>query len=116
VFFNHGYSLESMERAAIQVQRLMAQGCDFRKFGTTAYELACVAAGHAAAFFASGDEIWDYAAAVALVTESGGLVTDWKGAPFEFQSSYLIASNGDQSLHSKLVSASKDLQGKGRGI
>jgi myo-inositol-1(or 4)-monophosphatase len=110
IFLNNGYSLASKKRAGTQLMRLAPVIGDFRKFGTTAYELACVASGRAAAFIASGDEVWDYAAAAVIVKEAGGLLTDWQGEPFEFQSSYLIASNGDAKLHRQLVEASKDLQ------
>jgi len=110
VFINNGYSNASKENAGLQLAKLASIIGDFRKFGSTAYELACLAEGKAAAFIASGDEIWDYAAGLVIVKEAGGHVTDWRGDPFEFKSSYIIASNGDRSLHKKLVEASSDLQ------
>ncbi len=50
-----------------------------RRLGSAAADLAYVAAGKSEGFFEDGLHPWDVAAAALLVTEAGGIVTDYKG-------------------------------------
>ncbi|HEX6307007.1 MAG TPA: 3'(2'),5'-bisphosphate nucleotidase CysQ [Longimicrobiales bacterium] len=53
--------------------------------GSTAYKLACVAAGRGDAFLSRGPKSeWDICAGVLIVTEAGGRATDLKGAEPRF--------------------------------
>lgn len=47
---------------------------DFRRFGSAALELCYVAAGRVEMYFELGDNAWDAAAGMLLVTEAGGFV------------------------------------------
>ena len=107
VFVNHGYAKEARERAAEVVERLIPY-LYLRKLGTTALELAYVAAGRADSFVCSGDELWDFAAGVVLIEEAGGSVTDWHGRSWNGKSDFILASNG--ILGEKLVDHVSDLQ------
>ena len=50
-----------------------------RRFGSAAADLAYVACGKSEGFFEDGLNSWDVAAGALLVTEAGGLVTDYSG-------------------------------------
>ena len=52
---------------------------DLRRAGAAALDLAWTAAGTFDGYFELGLNPWDLAAGAALVTEVGGLVTDWSG-------------------------------------
>lgn len=73
-----------------------------RYFGCAALDLAYVARGGTEGVLFLGLNKWDYAAGVLLVLEAGGVITDFKGAPWTFGSSdFFIASNG--KVHPELV-------------
>lgn len=52
---------------------------DIRRSGSAALDLAYVACGRIEAYFERNLKIWDYAAGMLLVRESGGQVTDYRG-------------------------------------
>lgn len=58
---------------------LMPRTAGMRRGGSAALDLAYVAAGYADAFFESGLSIWDIAAGSLLVTEAGGLISNYTG-------------------------------------
>jgi fructose-1,6-bisphosphatase/inositol monophosphatase family enzyme len=61
-------------------------GLIWRNLGSTALHLGLVASGALTAAFCKRAKIWDVAAGVLLVTESGGRITDLSGAdlaPFD---------------------------------
>lgn len=73
-----------------------------RYLGSCALELAYLARGGTEGFICLGLNRWDFAAGVLLVTEAGGTLTDFSGAPWSFGSSdFFIASNG--KVHGDLL-------------
>jgi myo-inositol-1(or 4)-monophosphatase len=74
-----------------------------RRSGSAALDLAHVAAGQLDGYWEAFCSPWDWAAGWLLVEEAGGLITDWRGAPFTLASNRLVASNG--SLHQELLTA-----------
>lgn len=77
---------------------------DMRKLGSAALELAWVGTGRADAYLTQDISLWDIAAGVLFVTESGGKITDLKNQPLSWQDIAknkevsLIASNGHLKL------------------
>ena len=61
------------------LERLVGEPLCFRCLGSTALELASVAAGQLDAFFDCRCHIWDIAAGLLLVKEAGGIVQTWDG-------------------------------------
>jgi len=72
-----------------------------RRTGSTALNLAYLAAGRFDAFYAFDNHAWDVAAGVVLVREAGGVVTNVDGSPFDPFTPDSLASNG--ALHSVLL-------------
>ena len=64
-----------------------------RRWGSAALMLAVVAAGQAEAVILTGGKLWDAAAGVLLVKESGGSVTDQTGNAWVPSSRALVAGN-----------------------
>lgn len=107
LFLNHGHYPESKQRFAVITDRLCS-GYNTRKLGTTALELCYVAAGSVRGFICSGDEIWDYAAGVVIATEAGCIFSDWKGAPWNGESSFVLVARPE--IHGSLAEKIWDLQ------
>ncbi|AWB43363.1 inositol monophosphatase [Paenibacillus sp. CAA11] len=72
-----------------------------RAAGAAAMHLAYVAAGRVTGYYEVGLNVWDIAAGVLLVTESGGKVTDTKGNPYSLSTRHLAATNG--LIHDELL-------------
>lgn len=69
-----------------------------RRPGSAAYDLACVAAGRFEGFYEYGLSPWDVAAGSLIVSEAGGIVTDWEGKDQWLFGERIIA--GNQAIHS----------------
>jgi myo-inositol-1(or 4)-monophosphatase len=104
---SHGYDTEDRQRCGELARRLITTNY-LLQLGSTALELCYVACGRVDAYISSGEELWDYAAALTLVTEAGGQITNWRGAPWDGSHSYLLA--GGESARRQLVQTIGDLQ------
>ena len=67
-----------------------------RRNGSTALSLCNVAYGSYDGFYVVGNEVWDYAAGILLVTEAGGTITDFTGEQFRIYGARneVLATNG----------------------
>ncbi len=65
-----------------------------RRDGSAALDLCSVACGRFDAFWEFNLKSWDTTAAVLLVEEAGGKVTDMSGAPYRLGGPHTLASNG----------------------
>lgn len=72
-----------------------------RAMGAAALHLAHVAAGRVTGYYEVGLNLWDIAAGVLLVQESGGKITDTKGNPYHLGTRHLVATNG--LIHQELL-------------
>jgi myo-inositol-1(or 4)-monophosphatase len=72
-----------------------------RRTGSTALNMAYVAAGRFDGYFAFDNHVWDVAGATVLVREAGGTVTNIDGTPYDAYTPDALATNGP--LHPVLV-------------
>jgi myo-inositol-1(or 4)-monophosphatase len=72
-----------------------------RRTGSTALNLAYLAAGRFDGFWAFDNHAWDVAGGTVLIREAGGLITNIDGSPFDPYTPDALASNGP--LHPVLV-------------
>jgi len=72
-----------------------------RRTGSTALNLAYVAAGRFDGYFAFDNHVWDVAAGVVLVREAGGTITNVDGSEYDPYTPDAVASNGP--LHPALL-------------
>ncbi len=70
---------------------LLSQGV--RRMGSAALDLAYVAAGRLDGYWETNLQPWDVAAGSLLVTEAGGLVTDYDTSSFKIYSGRILATN-----------------------
>jgi myo-inositol-1(or 4)-monophosphatase len=74
-----------------------------RRTGTTALNLAYVAAGRFDGYWAFDNHVWDVAGGVVLVREAGGVLTAADGGPYDPFAADAVASNGP--LHPAMLGA-----------
>lgn len=72
-----------------------------RRTGTTALNLAYLAAGRFDGFYAFDNHVWDVAGGTVLVREAGGAITNVDGSPYDPYTPDALASNGP--LHAVLA-------------
>ena len=72
---------------------MLSAGASMRQSGSSALDLAFVAAGYFDGTWQQGIQAWDMAAGVLLIREAGGIVTDLHGGDDPFKSGGLLAGN-----------------------
>ncbi|MFO0966298.1 MAG: inositol monophosphatase family protein [Gemmataceae bacterium] len=72
-----------------------------RRTGSTALNMAYVAAGRFDGYWAFDNHVWDVAGATVLVREAGGVVTNVDGSAYDAYTPDALATNGP--LHPQLV-------------
>jgi len=72
---------------------LFPQVAGIRRAGSAALDLAYVASGRLDGFWEIGLSIWDMAAGVLLIQESGGLSSDFSGGDSHLESGNIVAGN-----------------------
>ncbi|HEV8060512.1 MAG TPA: inositol monophosphatase family protein [Gemmataceae bacterium] len=65
-----------------------------RRTGSTAINLAYIAAGRFDGYWAFDNHVWDVAAGVVLIREAGGLFTNADGSPYDPYTPDCLATNG----------------------
>jgi myo-inositol-1(or 4)-monophosphatase len=73
-----------------------------RRTGSAALNLAYVAAGRFDVAWTYCAKVWDAAAGILLIAESGGVISDWDGAPLPLRNAPFLAA-GTGELHRTFV-------------
>ncbi len=81
-------------------QAVMKETAGVRCTGSTALDLAYLAAGRLDGVWQRGPEAWDIAAGIILIREAGGYVTDLDGGRDMFEKHTVLA--GNEYIHRKL--------------
>ncbi|MNO83099.1 Inositol-1-monophosphatase [compost metagenome] len=76
-----------------------------RAGGSAALHLAYVSIGRLSGYYEVGLNAWDIAAGALMVAESGGIVTDTIGNPYDIGVRHVVASNGQ--VHAELLDTLK---------
>ena len=95
------HSPATMESFLDLQRALWRSGSVFRWPGASVAKGAYVAAGYLDGYFDMGVKPWDIAAAVLLVKEAGGFVSDFSGGDGYFDSGFILA--GNPKIHPQLV-------------
>ena len=74
---------------------------DIRRIGSAAIELAYVAAGRVDIYLERNLKPWDYAAAIIIIQEAGGIITDYQGQAIDISKPCDILA-GNKIVHEKI--------------
>lgn len=85
------------------IEQLSQDTSYFRRFGAAALVAAYVACGRMHAYMQGGLSPWDMAAAVLLVEEAGGRVTDFEGQPVDIRDKKIEVLMANPVLHKSLL-------------
>ncbi len=83
--------------------RVAGTGAQLLRMGSTALNLAYVAAGRFAGFWETKFFPWDVAAGALIVAEAGGMVTNLDGSDLDMETDGIMTTNGH--IHAELRSA-----------
>lgn len=86
-------NLEQLPAYTDTLQTLAGQCAGIRRAGAASLDLAYVAAGRLDAFWEIGLSQWDIAAGALLITEAGGLISDFDGAAGFMDSGNVVCGN-----------------------
>lgn len=92
--------MRGQERSLAWWRLLSLRTHSLRRTGSTALNMAYVAAGRFDGYWAFDNHVWDVAGATVLVREAGGLVTNVDGTPYDPFTADALATNG--ALHPAL--------------
>jgi myo-inositol-1(or 4)-monophosphatase len=94
---------DGFDRASREIAAFMPLTSGIRRMGAASLDLAYVAAGRFDAYWETGIKSWDIAAGLLLVTEAGGMVTNFdNNANDLLDNGQILASNG--KIHAKMLS------------
>lgn len=93
------------DRQTAYMRRFSTGTHSLRRTGSSAWNLAQVAAGGCDIFYATSTAPWDVAAGVLLVHEAGGMVTHMDGSGYNLYGDGILASNG--RVHAEAVEAAR---------
>jgi myo-inositol-1(or 4)-monophosphatase len=93
--------LEKVARNLKAWEHLTYHTQSLRRTGSTALNLAYVAAGRFDGYWAYDNHVWDVAGGFVLVQEAGGRVTRINGEPIDPFESDCVATNGQ--FHAELI-------------
>lgn len=86
--------LRGQERALDMWRHFSLRTRSLRRTGSTALNMAYVAAGRFDGYWAFDNHVWDVAGGMVLIREAGGTVTNADGSPYDPYTPDALASNG----------------------
>ncbi len=95
------YNKELAEGTFELCKRIFEKTQDIRRTGSSAIDLCSIAAGRIDGYFERNLKPWDFAAGMLIVSEAGGVVTNYSGGRIDiFRNSDVLA--GTSGVHTKL--------------
>jgi len=93
---------DSMEKNLDAIKRIFKKDVlGVRRFGSGALDMCLLAQGSAEGYWEHYLSIWDFAAAILILREAGGMMTDYNGKNKDLEHGSAICSNG--LLHEELL-------------
>jgi len=91
--FPYRHSDEQIDIYMSMFKDVLTNSVGARRLGSSALDLAYVAAGRFDAFWEFGLKPWDIAAGALLVQEAGGVISDFSGRDKHLESGNVLAGN-----------------------
>ena len=100
-------NLKTLARPAKIFSKLGPKVKDIKKLGSAAIECVYVATGRADAYISTQINPYDVAAGIILISEAGGIVSDFKGKKWPMKTADFVGSN--KRLYVELIKSIKNL-------
>lgn len=81
----------------------MVGAVEFLIFGGGCHAFGRVAHGYIDVAFETAHDIHDYLALVPIISNAGGVISDWQGNPLTLSSGAQFVASGDQEVHSQAI-------------
>lgn len=98
---------DKMDAVLNQFRAFLFESQGVRRGGSAALDLCYAALGRVDGFWEVDLHPWDTAAAVVILEEAGGRVTDFSGGPFSVYGKQIVASNGH--IHDEMIGVFRKL-------
>lgn len=83
--FGAGSTRKKEAKEIFAIAEEVFEGClDLRRICSSALSICFIATGRINGYFEKKIKPWDYAAASLILTEAGGVITDWNNQPLQF--------------------------------
>ena len=96
------YNKQYAKQCSDIIYDVYMQSNDVRRFGSCALELCYLAMGLCELYFEYRVMPWDYAAAYLILTEAGGVLTEYNGEPLTLDRPAMLIGANNEENHSKL--------------
>ena len=111
-FLSTGFPYNMHENPHHIIERFgsfIKKGIPIRRLGSATLDLTYVAAGRFDGYWETGLGAWDCAAALVIIQEAGGKVSNWDGSDFKLadKNNTILATNGH--IHEEMVQQLKDM-------
>ncbi len=105
LFGTSPYNVELTDITFDLVRMIFGKCQDVRRMGSAALDICRVANGRAGLYFEAALSLWDYAAAVLILKESGGSMVDFMGREIilSTEKTSVVAGNCDTITESKII-------------
>ena len=94
---------EFFDPATLPAWNRIAASVKQPRYGCDCYAYALLASGFVDLVVEAGLKPYDYSALVPVITNAGGTVTDWNGAPLTIHSDGRVCAAGDARLHAQAL-------------
>jgi inositol-phosphate phosphatase/L-galactose 1-phosphate phosphatase/histidinol-phosphatase len=94
---------EFFDAATLPAWNRIAASVKQPRYGCDCYAYALLASGFVDLVVEAGLKPYDYSALVPVITNAGGTVTDWNGAPLTIHSDGRVCAAGDARLHAQAL-------------
>ena len=81
----------------------LAKAVAFPLYGGECYAYGLLASGHADLAVEADMEIYDYLSHVSIVSEAGGVISEWDGRPLGLESGPRVIAAGDPDCHRRAL-------------
>ncbi len=93
---------ENMDHCIDHFVNFVRMGLPIRRLGSAAMDICYLACGRFDGFWEVNLNAWDVAAGVLILSEAGGVVTDFKGNHYSIYGKQILATNG-RTIHDEMI-------------
>ena len=90
------------------IKKVYKNCIDCRITGSAAVDMSYIASGRAHVHFCRNLNPWDYTGGAVILTEAGGIVSQWDGSPLSFEGKHTNLASSNKTIHEAMLNIVKD--------